>query len=279
VAAVAQAARAAASSLALAALSLAAVAQPAADTARAIDRVKPSVVAVGTFQQTRQPQFSFRGTGFVVGDGRLIATNAHVLPGSLDAGADPETLVVLLPSRRPAERLLRNARTRATSAEHDLALLQVDGPPLAAVALGDSAAVRDGRFLLFTGFPVGGALGMVPVTHQAMVGAVTPIVLPMATAGQLDARVIRQALSGGFDIFQLDAVAYPGNSGSPLYDPASGEVVGVINMILARATKESALPQPTGITYAIPVAHLRALLDSAAAGGPAATPAPAPAAR
>lgn len=239
-----------------------AAAQPLPDAARAIDRIKPSVVAVGTFQQTRQPQFSFRGTGFAVGDGRLVATNAHVLPSKLEAGADPETLVVLLPARRAAERLVRQAKPVATSVEHDLALLQLDGPPLPALTLGDSAGVRDGQHFLFTGFPVGGALGLVPVTHRAMVGAVTPIVLPMATAGQLDARVIRQVQSGSFDIFQLDAVAYPGNSGSPLYDASSGEVIGVINMTLARATKESALPQPTGIAYAIPVAHLRTLIDA-----------------
>jgi S1-C subfamily serine protease len=241
-------------------LAAGAAAQPLPNAARAIDRIKPSVVAVGTFQQTRQPQFSFRGTGFVVGDGRLVATNAHVLPAKLDAGSDPETLVVLLPAQRASERLVRPAKPVATSAEYDLALLQLEGPPLPALTLGDSAGVRDGQHLLFTGFPVGGALGLVPVTHRAMVGAVTPIVLPMASAGQLDARVIRQVQSGSFDIFQLDAVAYPGNSGSPLYDPASGEVVGVINMTLARATKESALPQPTGIAYAIPVVHLRALL-------------------
>ncbi len=27
----------------------------------------------------------------------------------------------------------------------------------------------------------------------------------------------------------LDATAYPGNSGSPLYDPETGEVVGIIH--------------------------------------------------
>lgn len=253
-----------------------AAAQPLPDAARAIDRIKPSVVAVGTFQQTRQPQFSFRGTGFVVGDGRLVATNAHVLPPKLEVGSDPETLVVLLPAQRASERLVRQARSVATSTEHDLALLQLDGPPLPPLTLGDSAGVRDGQQLLFTGFPVGGALGLVPVTHRAMVGAVTPIVLPMASAGQLDARVIRQVQSGSFDIFQLDAVAYPGNSGSPLYDPASGDVVGVINMTLARSTKESALPQPTGIAYAIPALHLRALISEARAETRAAPPPAAP---
>jgi S1-C subfamily serine protease len=92
---------------------------------------------------------------------------------------------------------------------------------------------------------------------------VTPIVLPAASANHLDARAIRQAQSGSFDIFQLDAVAYPGSSGSPLYDATSGEVIGVIDMTVARNTRESALPQPTGIAFAIPVRFLRELISNA----------------
>jgi S1-C subfamily serine protease len=75
--------------------------------------------------------------------------------------------------------------------------------------------------------------------------------------------VIRQLQAGSFDIFQLDAMAYPGSSGSPLYEPATGEVIGVVNMTIARTTKEATLPQPTGIAYAIPALHLRELLRRA----------------
>ena len=66
--------------------------------------------------------------------------------------------------------------------------------------------------------------------------------------------------SGSFPVFQLDATAYPGNSGSPIYDPATGDVLGVVNMVLVKSTKESALSQPSGITYAVPARHLEALL-------------------
>ncbi|MCU0949485.1 MAG: serine protease [Burkholderiaceae bacterium] len=241
----------------------AALAQAAPDPAATVERIKPSIVAVGTFQQTRQPQFRFFGTGFAVADGRLIATNAHVVPRQLDSGADPERLAIVIPSRDPNQRLVRRATVAGTSAEHDLALLIVDGPPLPPAQLGHADAVREGQPFLFTGFPVGSVLGLIPVTHQALLGAVTPITLPAGNAAQLDARVIRQQQAGSFDIFQLDAVAYPGSSGSPLYDPATGAVVGVINMTVARNTKESALPQPTGIAFAIPVRHLQALIESA----------------
>jgi serine protease Do len=75
-------------------LSPAALADNAVST---IERVKGSVVAVGTFERTRVPAFQFRATGFAVGDGSLIATNAHALPAVLDSERR-ETLVVLVPT-------------------------------------------------------------------------------------------------------------------------------------------------------------------------------------
>jgi len=61
-------------------------------------------------------------------------------------------------------------------------------------------------------------------------------------------------------VFQLDATAYPGNSGSPLYNTDSGEVVGVINKVFIQEGKENAISKPSGITYAIPINHLENLL-------------------
>jgi serine protease Do len=252
--------RCAGAALAAVAAWAAGAAAQAQGPAQTIEKVRPSIVAVGTLQAMRQPQFRFAGTGFAVGDGSLVATSAHVIPVALDAGQDPEQLVVVLPSRQASERILRRARVVSTTTDKDLALLRIDGPALPPLTLGESDRVRDGENFLFTGFPVGGALGLVPVTHRAMIGAVTPIVLPAATANQLDPRAIRQTQSGAFDIYQLDAVAYPGNSGSPLYDPATGNVIGIVNMTIARNTRESALPQPTGIAYAVPVRHLREVI-------------------
>ena len=44
-------------------------------------------------------------------------------------------------------------------------------------------------------------------------------------------------------------------------DPATGEVVGVINMVFVKGLKESAISTPSGITYAIPVRHVQELLS------------------
>lgn len=228
-----------------------------------IARVKPSVVAVGTHQPARSPQFSFRGTGFVVGDGTLVATNAHVLPESVDS-AQREVVAILAGADRESQ--VREAKIVAIDREHDLALLKITGAALPALAIGDSDRVREGETTAFTGFPIGGLMGFSPVTHQAAIAAITPVVIPSANAQQLDPKVIKRVQAGSFNVFQLDATAYPGNSGSPLYDVERGEVVGIVNMVFVKGTKEAALSAPTGISFAIPAQYLKALLAGAAAG-------------
>ena len=113
----------------------------------------------------------------------------------------------------------------------------------------------------FIGFPIGAVLGLTPVTHRAIVSAITPIALPGATAQQLTEKVIRRLKTGTFDIYQLDGTAYPGNSGGPLLDMETGEVVGIINMVFVKGTKEAALSHPSGISFAIPVVYLQELLQ------------------
>jgi hypothetical protein len=59
----------------------------------------------------------------------------------------------------------------------------------------------------------------------------------------------------------IDGTAYPGNSGSPLYDPLDGTVYGIINSVFIQGTRESAIGRPSGITYAIPSRHVREMLQ------------------
>jgi S1-C subfamily serine protease len=226
---------------------------------------RPSVVPVGTFRATDNPRFSFRGSGFVVGDGTLVVTNFHVLPPAVEgsdnaANTVTPTLMILAP--RPGRELEpRVAKLIASDRNHDLALLRIEGAPLPALELGDPALVREGSSVAFIGYPIAGILGYSPVTHRGIVASVASIVLPAASAGQLSERAIARLRQGPFDIYQLDATAYPGNSGGPVFDVATGRVIGVINMVLIRGTKESALTNPTGISYAIPVRFVRELME------------------
>ena len=227
----------------------------------AIEQVKPSIVGVGTFERLRAPAFLLRGTGFAVGDGSFIATNRHVVSPIVDS-EHSETLAVAIRSS-DASIQVRKAREVATEPGADLALLKIDGPPLPALRLGNSDKVREGQLFLFTGFPIGTVLGLIPATNRAMISAITPIVIPAPDAGKLSARAIRRLAAGTFRVFQLDGTAYPGNSGSPLFDPRSAEVVAIVNMVFVKGTKEAALSHPSGISYAIPANRLKELLDRA----------------
>ena len=222
---------------------------------------KPAVMAVGTYDPLASPRFNFRGTGFVVGNGRLLVTNAHVLPDEVGA---LRRLVLLLAGNRSSEQdgpnETRALRLLALDRIHDLALLEFDGDPLPTLKLA-AAPAREGQVAVFIGFPIGGLLGFSPVSHRAMISSITPIALPPPTAARLDAAAVARLRQGPFDIYQLDGTAYPGNSGGPLLDAESGEVLGVVNMVLVKGSRESLLSQPSGISYAIPVSHLRMLIE------------------
>lgn len=239
---------------------LTALAGPALATggrpAAVIERAKPSIVAVGTFQRLRNPAFQFSGTGFVIGNGNQVLTNAHVIPPVLDPTAN-EQFAVLTPGPSPTPRLARLARVNRAA---DLALVDIEGPPLPTLRLAEGPTVREGTDLVLIGFPIGALLGIVPAAHRAFVAAVTPMAIPNANARTLDPRAVQALRADPIEILQLDATAYPGNSGSPLLDLETGEVVGVINMVMVKGTRENALSAPSGISYAIPVRYARELV-------------------
>lgn len=235
----------------------------AADLPALIEHSKPSVVLVGTYSATDSPRFGFHGTGFAVADGSLVITNAHVLPAPDVTEAEQRICIQVRAAN--GEWGLRTARIAALDRAHDLVVLSFEGAAVPALRIAEPTLAREGRAVLFMGFPIGGALGFSTVSHRGIISAITPISLPAANARSLDPRALRQLRAGSFDILQLDATAYPGNSGGPVLDQETGEVVGVINMVLTKAGKESALTQPSGISYAIPASLLGPLIESARA--------------
>jgi serine protease Do len=229
-----------------------------ADLPGIIAAAKPSVLPVGTFNPTDSPRFGFRGTGFVVGDGTLVATNFHVLPAGAETEGGP-VMMVLLGAGSQAQG--RRARVVGTDRVRDLALLRIEGPPLPALTLEAGGQPREGQSIALMGYPIGGTLGFATVTHRGILASITTAALPAATAQQLDPRAVMRLREGNFELYQLDATAYPGNSGGPVLDAESGRVIGVVSMVLIKGGRESALSNPTGITYAIPVAALHQLLQ------------------
>jgi S1-C subfamily serine protease len=230
----------------------------AATLPETIKAVKPAVVAIGSFEKTRSPAVVFSGTGFAVGDGLTIITNAHVINTPLDT-AHQETLGVLIGQGDNPE--FRVAAVTAVDEEHDLARLKIGGAPLPVLALSNTEQADEGQEVAFTGFPLGSALGYQRATHRGIIAALTPIVRPALGANGLNPQIVAQLRRTPFFVYQLDATAYPGNSGSPMYDPETGQVLGVINMVYVKGMKENAISHPSGISYAIPVQFVREILQ------------------
>jgi S1-C subfamily serine protease len=154
---------------------------------------------------------------------------------------------------------VRQAEIVATSELYDLAVLRLSGSALPVMTLASEKFRGDGTYVAFTGFPIGSVLGLYPVTHRGMIASTTPTVIPAQTAGQISLKMLK-SMRNPYLIYQLDATAYPGNSGSAMYDMKTGEVLGIINKVFVQSTKEAVISNPSGITYAIPVKYLHQIL-------------------
>jgi len=233
-----------------------------ADLPEVIDLIRPSIVGVGTAYPPRQPNrknnaVDYLGTGFVVGNGRQVVTNAHVVSKKLDT-AHNQSIAIF--AGRGARASVHPARVLRIDTEHDIALLEFEGKALPAMHIGDSSTVREGQKIAFTGYPMGVVLGLYPVTHRGIVSAISPMVRPVESIRTIDSAQMRR-MHSPFDVFQLDATAYPGNSGSPVFVLETGQVIGVINSVLVKESKEYLLSKPSGITYAIPSVYIQQLLS------------------
>jgi len=229
--------------------------EPLPDT---LKKIKPSIVAVGTYLPSRNPRGIFMGTGFAVGNGHLIVTNAHVIPEELNERRLEKIAVFY---QKKGQDKIAVAEPVSVDKKHDLALLKITEDSLPAMKIGTVSSVEEGRLYAFTGFPIGMVLGFYPVTHRGIISAITPNIIPAINPGHLSSALIHK-MEQPYNVFQLDATAYPGNSGSPLYDPKTGEVIGIINKVFIKESKENALSDPSGITYAIPANHIEDLLNA-----------------
>ncbi len=219
-----------------------------------IEQIKPGVVAVGTYYFNDKPKNRYLGTGFVIGDGRHVVTNYHVVQPIQE---NKKLAYLRIFHSRFSGKALK-AKILAVDEFHDLAILGHGADPLPVLKLADSSSVKEGFKVAFTGYPIGFILGLNPTTHTGIISSIAPMLQPSPAARIIDGSLIRH-LNDPYDVFQIDATAYPGNSGSPVYRMLTGEVVGVVNKVFVEGKKEHILSEPTGITYAIPARFVTAL--------------------
>lgn len=243
--------------LAAAALAGSGIAAASETLPQLIARAKRSVVVVGSYGLLDTPRFGFRAAGFAVADGLHVLTNAHVVPADTPGRIDRSLAVQVWQGDDQWQ--MRSARLLGRDLRNDLALLAIDGPALPVLRLA-AQDTPEGTAIALMGFPIGNALGFVHTTHRGIVSAFTAISTPANDPAGLNPRAVRQLREGAFKVMQLDAVAYPGNSGGPVLDIETGAVVGVLQGGVIKGTKEAALSAPTGITYAVPASVAAALL-------------------
>jgi serine protease Do len=227
----------------------------AASLVEVIKQVKPSVVAIILVQKDPRMPALLVGTGFAVADGKHIITNHHVIRDRGEGGGG-QILFALIQNGPLTER--RALSMKAIAPSVDLALLKLDGLPLPAMKIrAEPDLAPEGTDIAMTGFPIGAVIGFHPSTSRGIVSALTPNRSPEHSSFSLDPAAIRATR---YQTYQLDLVAYPGNSGGPLYDIASGDLIGVVNSTFIKSTKEKVLSDPSGISYAIPSGFVRQIL-------------------
>ena len=157
-------------------------------------RARPSIVVITV--PDRDGKEKHLGTGFIISDDGLIATNLHVV------GLGRRITV-----RTSDERALNVTAVHASDRNLDLALLRVDtkGEKLTSLELGDSDQFKDGARAVVMGNPLG-------LKHSVVGGVVSG----------------RREINGR-DMLQLAMPIEPGNSGGPVLD-MHGRVQGVVTL-------------------------------------------------
>lgn len=172
------------------------------------------------------------GSGVIVRADGVIVTNNHVVQGG-------QEFMVVLSDRREfaAKVLLADART-------DLAVLKIEtnGERLPVLPIDDKEELEVGDLVLAIGNP----FGIGQTVTNGIISALNRTADP--SGGDASAFI------------QTDAAINPGNSGGALVD-MDGDLVGVPTFILSRSGQSS------GVSFAIPAAMVRRVVETAMGGG------------
>ncbi len=163
------------------------------DVAALADRVKKSVVVISF--SDRDGKTHGMGSGFILREDGLIATNLHVI-----GEARPISVRTFEGKTYPVESIYAHEKSQ------DLAILKITAQGLAVLELGDSDTLVQGQPVVAVGNPQG-------LEHSVVAGVVSGL---------------RQDISG-MSMIQLAIPIEPGNSGGPLVDLA-GKVHGLLTI-------------------------------------------------
>lgn len=167
---------------------------PPSDLQPLIERIKPSVATIRVLG--RDGDQIGMGTGFVIDQNGLIATNLHVIN-------EGRPFTIEMPSGRSPKVL----SIQSTDRLNDLSIIRVDpeGHPFKALPLSKGQLPAQGTRVIAFGNPLG-------MRDSVVTGIVSA----------------KREIEGN-EMIQVAIPTQPGNSGGPLVDTA-GKVVGIMNM-------------------------------------------------
>jgi serine protease Do len=202
--------------------------QKAADAVVSVYIQHPNGLAGGA------PVTEGQGSGVILDEGGFVITNWHVV-APIVLGQGYQAQVRLRDGRT------RNARVLSSSADHDLALLQMElqaGEKVHPVEIGRSADLMIGETTIAIGNPQGHA------------NTVTSGVLS-ATGRSIRVRAPDNVVREYKELLQTDAAINQGNSGGALLD-ITGKLIGINNAMAMGAEN---------IGFAIPVDTVRQVFE------------------
>lgn len=179
----------------------------AVDMPSLIKTCAPSVVGIATESDLQIPGTSEKykalvGSGFIVSPDGYVVTADHVVR----ALAANKLWIFRLGRTESANIVIEQT-------EHDLALLKMSGEKLPSLRWGKFSQVEAGQDILFMGHPIGDV-------HVTSIKGM----IAFSDSGTLT--VSNEPITGNY--VALDAPVNSGNSGGPLVDVKTGNVIGII---------------------------------------------------
>jgi S1-C subfamily serine protease len=159
-------------------------------------KTRPSVVLIVVYDSAGRPTAT--GTGFLISQDGILATNAHVIKAGTGAVAKTED-----------GRVLRVVGVMGSDMKNDVVLLKIEGTNLPYLVLGKSASLSVGEKVAIVGSP----LGLEGTVSDGIVSAF-------------------RTDEGGRRLIQVTAAISHGSSGSPVIN-AAGEVIGIATLELS----------------------------------------------
>lgn len=198
---------------------------------RAAQRTTACVVYITTQKQIPHPgnlqiETEASGSGVILTENGLIATNNHVVQGSSE-------IRVSLPDKR-----VFAARLLGTDPSTDLALLQIDAQGLPAIPFGNSDSLQVGDWVLAVGNP----FNLESTVTAGIVSAKGRSIDILETQDRIESFI------------QTDAVINPGNSGGALVN-TNGELIGISTAIMTQSGAYE------GYSFAVPSNLARKVIE------------------